>query len=207
MAASSRDPRSAPPQESTRDSASESVASALDELADATEAAAAHLAEVGPFVGECVDAAHPVLIGRVKVRWSHPGGDSERWLPALHGMAIRAGDRLLVQRAANWPEAIVTGVIDGFARRPDIERTETSRLVLERDETLRVTTPEGEALLEVVRSEAGPVVRLLRPDVEVEVAGKLRLSAHSIELVAKQGEARIQASADVNVVGETINLN
>ena len=67
-------------------------------------------------VGECLDARHPSLAGRVLVHWSlytGPGGSA--WLPTLHGIPVCAGDRVLVTQPSNAPEPIVVGVIDGFA--------------------------------------------------------------------------------------------
>jgi hypothetical protein len=182
--------------------------SPLDEVVEATRARSlGPPPSTGPLVAECVDARHPVLAGRVRVRWCEAGVEQEGWLPTLQALVVRVGDRVLVQRAMNWPEPLVVGVVDGFAHRPDPPRHEAARLTLERDEALRITTPEGEPLVEVARGERGPVVRLLRPDVEVELAGALRVSAAAIELRAREGEVRVEASADVCVVGENVNLN
>src|SRR5690606_32552582 len=68
------------------------------------------------LVGEVIDTQHPTLRGRVRVRWTDLEGQTfEKWLPALHGMSVRSHDRVLLTRASNWPEHVVTGVIDGFA--------------------------------------------------------------------------------------------
>jgi hypothetical protein len=66
---------------------------------------------------------------------------------------------------------------------------------------------EGTRLIEISQSEAGPVVRVLEPDVQVEFAGKLSLRARDIKLEATQGEVSLEATADVVVRGETIRLN
>ena len=49
-----------------------------------------------PFVAECIEAQHPVLAGRVRARWVGSDGPTERWVPALRGVAIR--ERPIPQR-------------------------------------------------------------------------------------------------------------
>lgn len=189
--------------------------SAIDELVAASparldEAPPEQLSSLRPgevIVGECVDARHPTLVGRLLVRWAAAGGEQERWLPSLHGLAVRAHDRVLVSQPSNWPEPIVTGVVDGFAMRPEIPRTEALRIALHSDEVLRIATADDKPLVEVFASETGPVIRLMTDGVDLELPGALRISAASIDLVARQGEVRVNATDDVIVQGENIHLN
>lgn len=161
-----------------------------------------------PFVADCLDARHPTLQGRALIRWQGMRGEQvERWVPTLHGLAIRKGDRLLLQTPHGSSEPIVVGVIDGFLPRPEPERTAAAKIEVKSDEVLQVCSQEGQPLVEIVRDEKGPCVRLLQSDVRVDVKGKLSLSAAEIELTAVKGKVQIQASDDVNVVGETIHLN
>jgi hypothetical protein len=161
-----------------------------------------------PFVAECTDAHHPTLQGRVRIRWDEAGNASaELWVPTLHGQAIRKGDRLLVQTPHGGGEPIVVGVIDGFLPRPEPERTVAARIEVKQDEVLQVCSQEGLPLVEIVRDEKGPVVRLLQSDTRVDIKGKLSITADELELKAVKGQVSIQASDDVNVVGEAIHLN
>ena len=161
-----------------------------------------------PFVAECTDARHPTLQGRVRIRWDGAGLTNEDlWVPTLHGLAVRAGDRLLVQMPHGGSEPIVVGVIDGFHPRPEPDRTVAARIEVKQDEVLQVCSQEGVPLVEIVRDEKGPIVRLLQSDTRLDVKGKLSITAAEIELKAVKGEVRIQASDDVNVVGEAIHLN
>lgn len=160
------------------------------------------------LVGECVDVNHPTLRGRVLVRWMTVEGEPRtRWLPTLQNLPVRPKDRLLLTHPDNWDEMVVTGVIDGFARRPEIQRRTAGRLELERDEALRVTGRDGQELVEVFQTDDGPVVRVLNTHTGVEIPGKLRLAADSIELEAGAGPIKIKASDDVIVNGEMIHLN
>src|SRR5512145_1294824 len=59
-------------------------------LESSTKAAAeanARLTAPSLFVGECVDASHPTLTGRVLARFAAPNGTTrELWMPTLHGL-------------------------------------------------------------------------------------------------------------------------
>ena len=162
----------------------------------------------GSVVAECVDARHPTLRGRISVRWRDAAGHERlEWAPTLQGLPVRVGDRVLLTRASNWPEWVVTGVVDGFARRPAPERSAKAALELERDEVVRVVAASGAPLVEVFDAGEGPVVRLLADDVALELPGALRVEAASIHLEATRGQARVTASDDVVLEGETIHLN
>jgi hypothetical protein len=159
------------------------------------------------LIGECIDAQHPELQGRVRVKFTAAGHEHERWVPKLQGLPVRVADRVLMMQPGNAQEWIVTGVVDGFATRPRPELGERARIELQRDEAINVFSSEGKPLVEISQSDAGPVVRLLEPDIQVEFAGKLSLRAQDIELEATKGEVAVKASADVVLRGETIRLN
>jgi len=185
------------------------LAEMLDEMAASPpDLPAGSLRPLETIVAECIDATHPTLAGRVLVRWSSPSEDvASAWIPTLHGLSVRAGDRVLLTQPVNAPEPIVLGVVDGFAARPEPARSTAARVEIQRDEAVRVTSTDGTPLVELFQGEGGPVVRLLAPDVSIDLPGKLRLSARSVELVAREGELKITARDDVLVEGETINLN
>jgi hypothetical protein len=125
----------------------------------------------------------------------------------LHGLSIRAGDRLLLQQALGSPEPIVIGVIDGFMPRPQLECHQGPRLEIKPDETLRVHTSDGQALVEIAPDETGHVVRLLQSGARLAVQGKLSISAGELELKAASGSVQIEASDDVRLIGEVVHLN
>jgi hypothetical protein len=161
-----------------------------------------------PFVVDCTDASHPTLQGRVRIRWERPGRPAEElWVPTLHGQSIRKGDRLLVQVPHGATEPIVIGVIDGFLPRPEPARAPVARIELKRDEVFQVCSEDGQPLVQIIRDDQGPIVRLLQADTRIDLAGKLSISAAELELKATKGAVRIQASDDVNVIGEVVHLN
>lgn len=192
----------------------------LDELVEATSSldpgsaaravlpAVAGLIGDALLVGECVDATHPTLRGRVRVRVEDTTGEvTEGWLPTLYRLPVRVADRVLVARPGNWDEAVVIGVLDGFARRPEMPLREGASLELATDECLRIRSEDGTDLVEVRQEEEGPVVRLLEPGVDVEVPGSFRVRADRIRLEARKGPVEVEATDDVIVRGEIIRLN
>lgn len=161
-----------------------------------------------PVVAECLRTDHPTLTGRALVRIQEADGSSaELWLPMLQGLAVRPADRVLVLIPANHAEAVVVGVLDGFALRPEPRRETSATIALQSDERLLVTAANGQALLEVHLSDTGPVVRLLQPDVDVDIPGELRVRAKAVRLEAKMGSVEVKAHDDVVLRGETVKLN
>ena len=156
------------------------------------------------WIARCVDAHHPTLVGRLRCAFDE---GVELWIAALQGLAVREGDRVLVTQPANGSEPVVIGVVDGFAQRPEIERPAAAKVTVHRDESLLIESADGTPLLSLHQGRDGPVARLLHDDVHLDVGGELRLSAESIALEARQGEARVVATSDVVVRGETIQLN
>ena len=161
----------------------------------------------GSLVVECLQAEHPTLTGRVKVRWHEGDQRHERWLPTLRGMVVREDDYLLVARPDHWTEPIATGVIDGFARRLVPPNQPVAAVTVRAGESVSVRTADGQPLFELTEGQGGPEIHFAQPDVELCVDGSLRIGAKVITLSASEGEARIEASDDVILKGENIHLN
>jgi len=180
----------------------------VDELLSQTEGAAVALNPAAILIGECVEAEHPTLTGRAKISWAgERGARDERWLPLVQGVVLRRGDRVLIQRPANFDDPLVTGVVDGLRQRERYEAPDGPSLRLKGDQGLTVTGQNGAPLLSVYEGSSGPVVRLLSKDLEIEVEGRLRMSAEDIDLVARKGSVGLKASDDVVVKGEMVKLN
>ena len=162
----------------------------------------------GCWVGECIDARHPSIPGRIRVQLEYAAGQTQQlWMPCLHRLAVRNGDRVLVEHPANWPEPIVVGVVDGLAMRPTAQLLPGPAVTLNTDESVRIQASDGQDLIEVYQGENGPVVRLLNEDVNLEVKGRFSVNAHSVNLGAGKGKVRITAYDDVEVEGRKIKLN
>lgn len=190
----------------------------LDEHQARSEPRSGPSAGAGPMcmMGECVDARHPTLQGRVLVRWRALDGRSrehgqehwqERWLPTLQGLPVRKADRVLMLRPEGSDELVVTGVIDGFAQRPVPERTSAATVELRRDEAVRLVGTDGKPLLELHQGDSGPVLTVLHDDLELATPGRLRLRAKHVQVQAEQGPVEVHATDDVILRGEVIKLN
>ena len=171
----------------------------------------------GLLAGEVTDTHHPDSPGRVRVRWLSAQGEAvERWLPCLRGQQPRKGERVLIEQPANWPEPLVTGILAAAAGvreavEPDTHDTDTSQtaqtLTLAPDECVRIDDAHGQPLVQILASSAGPVVRLMSPNVNLEAAGKLSLRAQTLELEAGRGGVDIRTQADTVVRSRYIRLN
>jgi hypothetical protein len=160
------------------------------------------------WVAEVIDDRHPDVVGRVLVRWLDPAEPQAvtRWLPTLSGLPVRRGDRVTLQQPENWPEPIIFGVIDGYARR-EAERHGGAHIELRKDEAIEIRGHRGTPLVAIHEGESGPVVRILSKDLGIDVPGHLRLTGASLELRATDGSTEIEARDDVIVQAETIHLN
>jgi hypothetical protein len=163
----------------------------------------------GPFVGEVLDTHHPHRPGRVLVQWQLESGEcSEEWLHPTAQVRPRIADRVLLQRPTNDCEWIVTAVLQREPQPPQpIAGDTTSRLRLHGDEALRIEASDGTPLLEIQSSERGPILRVLGRDLELAVAGRLRLAADTIECVSGQGGTHLRSDGETVVRSPRIRLN
>lgn len=166
--------------------------------------------EATDLIGDVTDTHHPDRAGRVLVRWSTPEGTGcERWLECLDGVTPRIGDRVLLQVPANWPEHLVCGVLRRAGSGDPVEPTIEPAVALEiaPDKCVQVSDASGRPLLQVRASPDGPIVTLQNRNVNIEVAGKLRLSAQTLELEGGRGGVDIRTEADTVVRSRYVRLN
>ncbi|MDR8728012.1 hypothetical protein [Burkholderia pseudomultivorans] len=166
--------------------------------------------ESSTLIGEVTDTHHPDAMGRVRVKWSMPDSTTrEHWLECMNGVKPEIGDRVLLQSPSNWPEYLIAGLLkrkgSGEPVEPVVEPA--MALSLEADKCLQVSDASGCPLLQVRASPDGPVVTLLNRNVNIEVAGKLRLSAQTLELEGGRGGVDIRTEADTVVRSRYIRLN
>jgi hypothetical protein len=122
-------------------------------------------------------------------------------------LVVRAGDRVLLQRPANFDEPVVMGVLDGFARRPATPLAPGPVVTFEADQVLQLATANGAPLLEVHQGQSGPIVRFINDDVHLEVPGRLDIDAQGIRLTSHCAGIEIDAEDDLHLNGEVIHLN
>ena len=175
----------------------------------ASETAAVRPRAPGPLVAVCVDDRHPDLVGRVRVTWrvSADADEVEAWVPTLQTVTVRTADRVLLLQADNWPEPVVVGVVDGFARRPTEDAVRTPTVELPDDEALRVVDRAGRPLVEIRTGPEGAELRLIDDHAALKVSGRFRIEAGAIDLRAIAGGVEVEASEDVRIRGEVVKLN
>ncbi|BAX61831.1 hypothetical protein [Burkholderia stabilis] len=166
--------------------------------------------ESSTMIGEVIDTHHPDAMGLIRVKWSVQDGDTcERWLECVDGVKPRIGDRVLLQSPANWADYLIAGLLTrkglGEPVEPVIEPA--MALSLEADKCVQIADAAGTPLLQVRASPDGPVVTLLNRNVNIEVAGKLRLSAQTLELEGGRGGVDIRTEADTVVRSRYVRLN
>lgn len=169
--------------------------------------------EAETLIGEATDTHHPDAIGLVRVKWSMRDGNvCEDWLECVNGVKPRIGDRVLLQAPANWPGYLVCGLLKRSGHSEPVEPVASSvepalALTLDADKCVQVSDATGCPLLQVRASPDGPVVTLLNRNVCIEVSGKLRLAAQTLELEGGLGGVDIRTEADTVVRSRYIRLN
>ena len=162
------------------------------------------------IVGEVIDTHHPDLGGFVCVRWmTQTGESSERWLRRVRGPMPRKGDRVLLEQPLNWPEKLITAVLeDPSCGKPVVDNIETAqKLELQPNQCVSIMDAHRNPVVEIYSSSQGPVVRLMNENVNLEIPGKLRFQADTIELEAGRGGVDIRTDADTVVRSRFIRLN
>lgn len=92
------------------------------------------------------------------------------------------------------------------AAQPEPPLVPHATLGLKSGESIRIEGDSGQALMELYEGDRGPIVRLLSPDLEIEIAGALRISAATIALRAQQGPLHLDATTEVVLGGEAKDL-
>jgi hypothetical protein len=72
---------------------------------------------------------------------------------------------------------------------------------------LKLVGPDGRLVLEIDTIGSAPCLRLPDTDLALDLPGRLKIAARSIDLQASLGNVTIRANDDVVVEGERIRLN
>ena len=177
-------------------------------LVSAIDADSCRIQSSPTLIGTCLDIEHPSLSNRFLIQWRDVSGKQhEAWLPCLKDIKPARHDRVLLQQPDNWFEPIISGVLDGLSGPKEPEPKPGPALTLEKHKALHVLDSDDKPILQIEQGEKGPILRLLDDDLNIEVKGRLRFSARDIELAARKGGVKIQATDDVVVKGEIIYLN
>lgn len=160
------------------------------------------------FVAHVIEPRDPALRGRVLVRYE-PDGETpqDAWIPVLRGLSVRFGDAVLVAGTSNGCDPVLVGIIDGFGMGSDPNRRPTSELELREDEVLEIRDSHGRVLLVLHEGDRGRTLRLVRPDLDVEVVGCLRIRSDELAIAALRSATMPAADDLVMVRGEVIRVD
>lgn len=204
----SKDPTKRSPVVERERAADESQGDApLAAIAHAT-AAQQHQRDAVTWIGRCLQAHDPEHPGQSLVGYEDErGAPAERWLDQLSHVAPVVGDEVLLTTPRGRSAPLVIGRLGagpaGPLRLP-------SGYQLQVDDARRRATllrPDGTPAVELDLAGDTPILQLPEQDLALEIAGRLSISAGSIEMVSRDGDVRVEASEDVRVRGKLIWLN
>lgn len=98
------------------------------------------------LVGDVLDSSPSESPGRVLVRWRALDGTlCERPVSKVRGLIVERGDVVLLHRPANWPEWLVTHVVEGKGEPPS-----PGEPLYQRANDLKPDVPTVERRIEIV---------------------------------------------------------
>jgi len=154
------------------------------------------------FLAQCVTSN-----GRVLTIRDHGADPSDEAVAAdcLDHVAVAAGDLVLALHVNVSNRPIVIGSLTGgrshALQLPAGYSAEmaTNGLVLK--------NPQGGVVLEIETVGASPKLKVGEDDLSIDLTGRLRIAARSIDLQARLGNVNVEANDDVVLLGERVRLN
>lgn len=173
----------------------------------------AHPSHHASLLGTCLRPFHPDHKGLCEVRFEEPVGKVKQgWLPYIDGIALRENDSVLLITPTGSRAPIVVGRLSGSETTHSWVLPSGHKLVVEKQQQaggsfIRLELPDGRTALEINFSGETPIVRLPQKDVSLDLEGRLKIAARSIDLVSKLGNVNVKANDDFKVTAERIWLN
>lgn len=168
----------------------------------------------GSVVGICVRSDPEGAEGRVRVRFEDTVGElREEWAAYLEGLVPAEGDAVLVEQPRGSAVSVVVGRLATPGESASIALPGGHKLVqagnreAERGPALRLELADGRVALEMDFAGETPTVRLPEKDLSLDLEGRLKIAARSIDLVSKLGNVNVKANDDFRATGERIWLN
>ncbi len=162
------------------------------------------------LLGTCMqpqDAAHP---GRCRVRYQDANGAwVEQWTPYLAGLFLQAGDEVLLSLPLGAAMPVVVGQLAGEKPGLSLPLPGGRKLVFDAKDgdVVRLELADGQIVLEIDLGQDVPTVRLPQKDLTLDLEGRLKITARSIDLISRLGNINVKANDDFKVVAERVWLN
>jgi hypothetical protein len=158
------------------------------------------------WVGACLDVQESESGRLVIVSGDGVEDPEEIEAECLDHVQPAPGDRVLLIHPDGCERPVVIGTIAAHAQAVPLALPSGYTLEPEAS-VLRLRAPDGRIVLEIEASGPVPIIRPADTDLELDLSGRLRVAARSIELRSKLGDVIIGANDDVIVQGERIRLN
>jgi hypothetical protein len=161
----------------------------------------------------CLKASEPQRAGVCQVCFDEGAEKgTAQWVPYLEGLCLRDGQTVLVAKAGSNGSLVVIGGLKAGGTTQHWSSPGGQSVVVEgyaRDScsAIRVLSRDGSPALEVDLTGMVPTLRLGGEDVELNMTGRLRIAARSIELESTLGSVVVKANDDFKVDAERIRLN
>ena len=208
------DKRPDDPEEEVYDPESPATSSLIGAIIDKTHSLKAHPSHHASLLGTCLRPFDPDRKGLCEVRFEKPDGTMRReWLRYIDGIALRENDSVLLITPGGSDAPIVVGRLSGAETHLSWELPSGHKLVVEKQGqaneicSIRVEMSDGRTALEIDLHGEVPTVRLPHKDLSLDLEGRLKIAARSIDLVSKLGNVNVKANDDFKVNAERIWLN
>ena len=183
----------------------------IEEISEATSARGTQASTLPlALLGSCLqpqDAAHP---GRCRVRYQDANGTwVEQWTPYLTGLFLQAGDEVLLTLPLGASMPVVVGQLAGEEQGLSLPLPGGRKLVFDAKDgdVVRLEMADGQIVLEIDLGQEVPTVRLPQKDLTLDIEGRLKITARSIDLISRLGNINVKANDDFKVIAERVWLN
>ena len=133
----------------------------------------------------------------------------EQWTPYLAGLFLQAGDEVLLSLPLGAAMPVVVGQLAGEEPGLSLPLPGGRKLVFDAKDgdVVRLEMADGQIVLEIDLGQEVPTVRLPQKDLTLDIEGRLKITARSIDLISRLGNINVKANDDFKVIAERVWLN
>lgn len=194
---------------------SEQSDSLIHAIIDRTEEPSPGLPAVSSFIiGKCHSPYHPDKPGLCQVKYATAEGRSTiQWLRHMKGHSFGTGDSVLLVTPLGAAKPVILGCLAKMEPAGRQEESGGRRLIIDRKEEtheatgIRLELPDGRTLIEIDLKTDVPTIRIPDKDLSLDIEGRLKIAARSIDFESKLGSVNVKANDDFKVNAERIYLN
>ncbi len=166
------------------------------------------------LVGKCTESYVTSRASTCKILYKDCDGRTKNQnLRCIDGLTINEGDEVLLLKPVGSPEPIIIGKLASIGPHSSIKLDSGHTLLIEKESEgsntpiIKLKQPDGSLALEIHLAEKKPRIYLPSKDLSLDLEGRLKISARSIDLVSKLGNVNVKANDDFKVNAERIWFN